>query len=592
MKAYGQWRDGEGAQEKMNKYCRWGVSAATVFLVLCITGILFPMTFYLNDDVTMRSILSGTYTGIPDGHVIYMKYPLTGLISLLYRLFGKAPWFSLFLEGFFWLSVTMVLEHVIYITEQIGKAGIGVTACIAFLCGALFLPHTVYLHYTIVAAVLGGCGLFLVVTGGGKKAVLLFVLCYCVRSQMFFLLLPFLAVIYIWLLWENRSRQLLVMPALLAVSILICMAWNGLMYRSEDWRQYEAFNESRTQLYDYHDLLPYEDYAEQYESAGIGEWEYSILEQYTLALESGVDAGQLQAATDIYAAKRDAERDPSEYFRQCLIEYYYNAIHTHKPYNYILVCAYLLTAVMLLWKRKWVLFLLVCCMAVGRSLIWMFLIWQGRFPERIYISLYLLEIMVLAGMLCSILTGWSASSHIKLDQKISSRKLNKSASVVISCSCILSSLLLFVTGITQMKTALEKVYDQQENQREWNELTAYCVEHSSNLYLLDTMSMVSYAGEVWEGTSEKANYLLAGGWMSATPLLQQRIQSLGAVDGGELLTRGVSGDTKILYIVSAERDIDWLSGYLSQRFGRICVEQVDSIMLDGEELFCVYGVVN
>lgn len=577
---------------KMGKYRRWGVTAALVFLMLCITGVLLPMMFYLNDDVTIRSILSGAYTGIPDGHAVYMKYPLTGIISLLYRLTGHVPWYPLFMSGLFWLAVGMSLGQLADVSQRLGMTGICLTICAAFLCAALFLPHFVYMHYTMIAAMLGGCGLFLTALGGRKKAVLLFVLCYCVRSQIFFLLLPFLAVIVLWQLWEKKWREQLIMIALLAGSILICMMWNGLMYRSEQWQQFEAYNESRTQLYDYYDLLPYEEYREQYEGAGIGEWEYTVMEQYALVLDSAVDAKVMQAASDVYLGKREAERSTRDYLRFCLTEYYYHAVYTDRPYNHILISIYLLAVILLLQKRRWVQLLLTCCMAAGRSMIWVFLIWRGRFPERIYISLYLIEIMVLAGMICAVMTeSKTAEGVTQSGESLPGKEKEKHSPAIAICACALLSLSLFATGAAQMKSAAESAYSQKENQKKWNVLTAYCEENDSNLYLLDVWSMVSYAGEVWENDTDMAGYLLAGGWMSDTPLLQGRIDSLGAADGGELLFHGMSGDGKILYIASPERDVDWLSGYLTQRFGAIQMEQVDSILLDGKEVFCIYSVV-
>ena len=575
----------------MGKYRRWGVTAAAVFSVLCITGVLFPMMFYMNDDVTMRSILSGTYTGSPDGHAVYMKYPLTGIISLLYRITANVPWFSLLMSGFFFLAVTMLLGHLANVSKKPGKADVSLIMCMALLCVALFLPHFIYMHYTVVAAILGSCGLFLTALGGGKKAVLLFILCYCVRSQVFFLLLPFYAIIVLWKLWEKKWREQMIILALLAGGIMACMAWNGLMYRSEEWKQFAAYNESRTQLYDYHDLLSYEEYRDQYESAGIGEWEYAILEKYTLVLDGEVDADMLQAASDIYSAKREAERSAADYFRFCLTEYYYHTLYTDKPYNYILIGAYLLTVILLLSKKYWMRFFLVCCMAAGRSMIWIFLIWQGRFPERIYISLYLIEIMVLAGMICTMLTERADAEEAEQDSKAFSKEGKKQPGrSVIICAGIFFSLALLGVSVTQMTAASESAYLQQEDQKKWKALTAYCKKNNENFYLLDVRSMVSYAGEVWENDSGYANYLLAGGWMSATPLLQSRIDSMGAVDGGELLIRWSKEGARILYIVSPERDVNWLSGYLTQRFGVGQVEQIDSIMLDDEEIFCVYSV--
>lgn len=575
---------------KMKKYRGWGLTAAAVFLALYVTGILFPMMFYMNDDVTMRSILSGAYTGVPDGHAVYMKYPLTGLISMLYRLFGQVPWFSLFMIGFFWLSVTMVLGHLAHIAGQIGKAGISLMVCVALLCMALFLPQAVYLHYTLVAAMLGSCGLFLVVMGGGKKSVLLFVLCYCVRSQVFFLLLPFLVVILLWLLWENKSMQQLVMPAILTVSILICVAWNGLMYRSEDWKQFEAYNESRTQLYDYHYILSYMENAERYESAGIDEEEHIILDQYVLVLEDKADTELLRAASKVYTDKLNEERNIKEYLRFCLLEYYYHTRYTDKPYNYILIGAYLLTAALMIGGRRWIQMLLLCCMAAGRSIIWLFLIWRGRFPERVYVSLYFLEIMVLAGMLCAMLTEKSrCDGSVETEKNLEDNKTKwKSAAMVGMCG--LAAVFLIGAGCVQMNETLDKVVVQEEAQKEWDALTEYCAGREDCFYLLDVMSMVSYAGWVWEPISGKANYLLTGGWMSRTPLLKERLAAMGAVDGGELLVKGEAEGTRIFYIAKSDRDTSWLSEYLGSRFGEVIVEEMDSIMLGERELFCVYGV--
>ena len=65
----------------------------------------------------MRDILSGAYAGVPDGHAVYMKYPLTGMLSLLYRLTGKIPWFSAFLAGCFLLSASLVIGELVGRTD-------------------------------------------------------------------------------------------------------------------------------------------------------------------------------------------------------------------------------------------------------------------------------------------------------------------------------------------------------------------------------------------------------------------------------------------------------------------------------------------
>lgn len=572
----------------MKKYRRWGVAAISVFLVMLIAGILLPMMFYLNDDVTLRNVMSGAYTGVPEGHAVNMEYPLTGLISLLYRVIGTVPWFSMFMLGFIWLSATMVLGELAGLTE--GRKGMVLTISMGILCASFFLPNMVSVHYTVIAAILGGCGLFLTAIGSGKKAVILLVLCYCVRTEVFFLMLPFLLVVVLWLIWEKRSVKPLLDVVILAVSVLCCVGWNSFMYRSEEWRLFQKFHDSRVQLYDYCDMLPYMENADRYESVGIGKEEYIILDQYALVLEDKADTELLQAASKVYTDKLNEERNIKEYLQFCLTEYYYHTRYTDKPYNYILIGAYLLTAALMIWGRRWIQMLLLCCMAAGRSIIWLFLIWRGRFPERVYVSLYFLEIMVLAGMLCAVLTEKSRrNGSVETEKKQEdNEKKWKSAAMVGMCG--LAAVLLIGAGFVQMNETLEKVIAQEETQQEWDVLTEYCAGREDCFYLLDVMSTVSYADRVWETASGKVNYLLAGGWMSRTPLLRERLAAMGAMDGGELLVKGEAEDTRIFYVAKPNRDMSWLSEYLSSRFGEVIVEKTDSIMQGERELFCVYGV--
>lgn len=560
----------------MKKYQKWLVTTILAFLTLCITAVTCPMVFYMNDDVTIRNILSGAYSGMPDGHAVYMKYPLTGMISLLYRLAGGIPWFSLFMTGCFLLAAVMVLGHLVCEFKTNNKLiKIGIIVGTALMCVALFLSHMIYLHYTIVAAMLGGCGLMLTTLGDRHKAILLFVICYCVRSQVFFLLIPFLAVSLLWQLDKNKWRELLQMLAVLAGCIILCMIWNGLMYRSDDWQEYQVYNAGRTALYDYGDLLDYEEYTAQYEARGIGKPEYTILDQYALALDSSVDAEILQAAAEFYEERLMSDRSTVDYLRFCLSEYYYHAVYTDKPYQYLLIAAYFLAAVGLVWQKRWRKLGLLCCMAVGRSLIWIYLIWQGRFPERIYISLYLLEIPILVAMCSAVLADANKSEGNK----------------VIDCIIAACCLALFGAGIYQISAAAERAAGQQEALKKWYTLTGYCAAHDDNIYLLDVKSMVSYAGRVWEPTANvQSNYLLAGGWMSGTPLMKERFRAHDADDGGDLLADRGKASGEILYISSPEHSAEWLTDYLSLRFEEKEVELRDCILLNDQVIFYVYGV--
>lgn len=577
-----------------------------VTLCLAAIGLLCPLMYDLNDDITLRSILSGAYTGIPDGHAVYMKYPLTGLISLFYRIFRPVPWFDLVMAGFFVLSISAILCRTAELVgngshkkeerrsagtvcsaesvwDRAGRIWSGVAmACMVFLCAGLFLMNFMKMHYTVVASMLGGAALFLVVTdsfeeqgwaaGIRRRALpaLLLLLCYDVRSQVFFLLLPFLGVALLWQIRKGALRQLLIFVGLSAAVTAVCMIWNAGMYSGGGWKEYEAYNESRTQLYDYTEPLPYDTYSQVYEELGISQDQYRLLAQYDTALDNSVDGELLSKAADASFAERDRQRSQKEYIKECLVEYYYYLRYTGKPYNYLVFLGYFAVLAAAVLRRRPGQASLALCLGAGRSLIWVYLIWKGRFPERIYVSLYLIELMLLAGMLLKLVT------EDQNREKLAAR-LTCAVSVILCLS-------LAVFAAERLAQGYGRARQQEKAQEEWEALTQYCEAHEDITYLLDVTSMVAYSGAQFEPLPHRQNYLLAGGWMSRTPLLMDRLALLGASDGAQALLES----DQVSFIAGADRDLGWLEDYMVRRFGSCRMEKVDTVALEGRELFAVY----
>lgn len=571
--------------EKRNSKKECFIIGGLVLCVLVGITIACPPYYSMNDDVMMKSILSGAYTGTPDGHTVYMKYPLSGIISLLYRMTGKVSWFDIVMVGCFWLSISSVVLRIVKSRRVLLIAGV------VSLCLALFLPQLLTMHYTLVAAMVGSSGLFLVMTGGGAIATVLFILCYCIRSQVFFLLLPFLGVAVLWRIAGKKREGLFRQLFWVAAGVVLCMLCNQVMYQAEDWKQYMDYNDARTQLYDYEGLLPYEENKATFEEAGISSQQHRIMEEYVLVLDDSVTGGMQKKAADIAAGVRESQRSAVTYLIQCVKEYYYHIMYIDQPYNLLLICAYLLVLVLLLRKWYWVKLLLLCCLAGGRSLIWVFLIWRGRFPERIYVSLYFLELMILAGMIIDLLhsesevgkAGTDKAGQGKADGLAKSgvdKRVKCYIPQIIGCVAIL---LLLLAGYRQGREMYGRTIQQAQKQRAWEALLQYCEGHPDTLYLLDVRSMVSYTGRVWDAAQQQENHLLAGGWMSSSPLLIQRLE--GAADAGVLLA---DLEEQCCYVVAVDRDIEWLQDYCNIRFGEMHLERIDSILLDGEEIFNVY----
>ena len=123
-------------KEGLKKYS----SPIVLLLVMIMVACLVQPVFYLNDDTTMRSILSGAYTGRPDGHAVYMQYPLTGLLAFFYSIVPVIPWMDLFFCGCIWICM-------VFVAGAFEKKWLG-----SLFALVMFLPFFLYMHYTLVAA--------------------------------------------------------------------------------------------------------------------------------------------------------------------------------------------------------------------------------------------------------------------------------------------------------------------------------------------------------------------------------------------------------------------------------------------------------
>ncbi len=85
------------------------LASLLLLALLLFAGIRYDYYFDLNDDVMMKDTLSGVYTGVPEGHNIQMLYPLSFLLSLLYRIFPKAPVYGFFLCLLYFVCLNFAL---------------------------------------------------------------------------------------------------------------------------------------------------------------------------------------------------------------------------------------------------------------------------------------------------------------------------------------------------------------------------------------------------------------------------------------------------------------------------------------------------
>ncbi|MBP3280301.1 MAG: hypothetical protein J6M44_15245, partial [Butyrivibrio sp.] len=93
-------------------------SAILTLLVILAAAFIGDFYFDLNDDVLMKDILSGAYTGVPEGHNIQMLYPVSAFIALLYRVYRGLDWYGIFLCTIQFGCVFIILHRVTRLCED------------------------------------------------------------------------------------------------------------------------------------------------------------------------------------------------------------------------------------------------------------------------------------------------------------------------------------------------------------------------------------------------------------------------------------------------------------------------------------------
>lgn len=423
-----------------------------------LMAFFFDFYFDINDDTLMRDIMSGVYSGTPDGHNMQTLYPLGAVIALCYRLYGAFPWYGAFLFlcqfGCFF-AVGVRLCALIDTADTAKSCFAWKLLCLLGLTlfqWGVWLTHMVNVQYTITGGMLAGAAVFLFVTAphtvernaseAAAKALsvkeflmkslpslLLFLLAFQLRSEMALLMLPFLGLAGAFCWWEDRPvvtgknlKKYGGLFLLLLAGMGLSLGADALAYGGE-WKEFRRFFNDRTTIYDFYPEVVTDDaYAADLEEMGVWYGARLLLENYNYGLDEKVDA-QLLSDVAAYAKEHvGGTRDWGKLFKDKLLLYRYRSFHREDaPYNLLMWLAYaanIIAAVILLHGRAEkscdkavpekagsrrrrdlcgaVVQLLLIFLV--RTVLWLFILMCGRDPERITHPLYLVEFCLLAGM--------------------------------------------------------------------------------------------------------------------------------------------------------------------------------------------------
>lgn len=155
------------------KWENWILPALFVLILLLLLGLRFDYYYDLNDDVLMKDILSGVYTGAFESRNVQMLFPLSLILSLVCRIFGTSYVYGLFLCvcQFGQSLCDSIQEHAVCGKDD-RESSAGLLESLLF--AALLLPQLVFVQYTVTSGLLTAAAIFWFLTGkkgGGREKV-------------------------------------------------------------------------------------------------------------------------------------------------------------------------------------------------------------------------------------------------------------------------------------------------------------------------------------------------------------------------------------------------------------------------------------
>lgn len=593
-------------QSKRRGYENCILAFAVTGVNVLLMGILFDFYFDLNDDTMMRDIMAGLYSGVPDGHNMQTLYPLGAALALCYRLCREIPWYGLFLFlcqfGCFFLIGRRLCGEAdgssLLQAKKTDRRYVGVLLKAAILLGlttmmwGTWLLHMVNMQYTITCAMLCAAAVFRFMTARrGQDAgrfvrdniasVLLVVLAFQLRSEMLLLTLPFMAFAMWFCWWEERPllsaeklKKYGAAAGLMLLGMVLSLLIDSAAYGSEEWKDFRRFFDARTTVYDfYQEVVTKDEYRDALCELGVSPARQTLLRNYNFGLDEEIDTGLLEKVASYAADSVGGARDWGKIFRDSLLFYRYRTVHSDDaPYNLLVLLGYAANAILyvilfleerniklagrFLWRMAQLVILFLM-----RSALWLFILVRGRDPERITHSLYLVEFVLLAGMLIRCLAG-RGGRRVRF----------------LLCGAAVSFLLVSLGSVPGSFRAARADQARREGiLRDWQAIDSYCRARPENFYFEDVYSTVAFSGKLFaRGGESPTNYDIAGGWMCKSPLYHKKLSRFGIETAQEALTG--NGAYFIMSDAEAqERGVDWLADFYAERGVDAEIEESDRI---------------
>lgn len=542
--------------------------ALSCFITLTYFSFLYWVTgfaYAVNDDRFARDILSGAYSGIPDGHIEHIRYLLCLPIVFLYQIQKNVDWYGLSMLVMQGICVALILYRI----GSFARSKLELSIYWLFsieLVTVLWLSEIVFFTYTVIAGVLAATAVFWYLTGEDTwktwiVCTILACMAYMLRDDNFIMAVPTAAGAFLYkqvMRNEKINLKMFRFPALLCISLLVIIGMNKLAYNSDIWNRYMEYDKYRIDIYDYYKFPDYVEYNDFYESVGLNENDYATLKRYGLALNEEFTPELFEVlqgkAKEVYGSQRTflqrGKDGLKELYHQVFAERY-------QPLSYVAIAIWLFIGLYIIVKKRknlgWCYLAFVCLM----STVWLYAGFRRRFPDRIGQSLFILLFMAGLGL-------WLAQ---KVEVKWNKIMVSAGILICIPAMC------------TTVMTMRREVAGNVEFNQDYNKLVDYFQENEENFYFVDVDSISRFTGEFKVNTpNEYLNYMSLGDW---TCFMSPYYDKLEREEIENVRNSILTSDN--IYVVAKDYfDLEYVTNGYSEE---VTYEIVDKIPMNGYEFY-------
>lgn len=507
-----------------------GIALGVSMGIACLYGLLVYYTtgfiYAIADDVIMRDIASGAFTGTPDGHLIFVRYALGYLLSRLYLVNGSVDWYGFFMAGALFLAMAAVLYRGLARESSLLWKAV-YTGIVLGLFGIGLLPHAAQFEWTISAAALGSAALYLYVTLEGKKGGqlpdffliwLLLLLTFCIRYDVFFMVMPGFGIVFLWRLIKRQKKGIsfcfgeIVLPFLVFVSVGAVALIESQAYSTADWKEFKRFQHARSEVYDYSGVPSYEANPAFFEELGLDEHEVRNLRHYALYLVEGLDAEMMEALSKEAVRQAGMEmggkiKGGLDLSLRQLVNPEYAELSLPTLFFIMGILAFIFRS-----RKKGTLIPLLLFLG-AEGVLWLLLGFAGRLPERVAFSLHLTMMLGLAACFARL---WFEKEE---DGKGNPWKRVTAPLILFLCLGAVIFKLQRTVLWNQEKRAMDDSYQQ---------FKAASREEDGELYFIETYMAepVGGASVTVKGGQGINRCLTLGDWYTTSPVDEARMRAL------------------------------------------------------------------